>query len=214
MVWGSLSFYLAHLGLWGWDTLQQLNLLPIQLTHPLETVCVLLLDLVVALTKFLLVWVLSLEDALAQAHLLSWQPSSRAFHWQSFMTSFLHWSQPICNLFRLENPFLTVSKTSIVMSHNTLVTYTDKNSIPMLTRSNLLLLNSNIQLLTSEPLDKLWPVPSLVTHPDNPWFQVLSYTLQQTLTNSKSCHTFLSHAFVTSHCHTPLAIHPHFSAWD
>ena len=69
-----------------------------------------------------------------------------------------------------------------VTSHNTRVTYTDKNSEPMLTRSNLWLSNS-------EPLDKLWPVLSLVTHPDNPWFQVLSCTLQQTLTNSKSCHT-------------------------
>ena len=52
------------------------------------------------------------------------------------------------------------------MSHNTLVTYTDKNSKPMLTRSDL-------QISNSKPLDKLWPVLSLVT-PDNP--------------GSKSCH--------------------------
>src|SRR5882724_1819576 len=64
------------------------------------------------------------------------------------------------------------------------------NSKPMLTRSNLR--HSN-----SKPLDKLCPVPSLVTHPDNPWFQVLSCTLQQTLTDSESCHTLLSHTVVT-----------------
>src|SRR5882724_9176480 len=96
---------------------------------------------------------------------------------------------------------------SCVTSHNTLVTYIDKNSEPMLTRSNLRLSNS-------KPLDKLCPVPSLVTHPDNPWFQVLSCTLWQTLTNSESCHMLLSHAFVTHCCYTPLDIHPHFSAWD
>src|SRR5882724_11596565 len=77
-----------------------------------------------------------------------------------------------------------------VMSHNTLVTYTDKNSEPMLARSNLHLSNC-------KPFDKLCPVPSLVTHPDNPWFQVLSCTLRQTLTNSESCHMLLSHALVT-----------------
>src|SRR5882724_1568905 len=100
------------------------------------------------------------------------------------------------------------------MSCNTLVTYTDKNSKPMLTRSNLQLSNSNLQLSNSKPLDKLCPVPSPVTHPDNPWFQVLSCTLWQTLTNSESCHMLLSHAFVTCHCHTPSALHPCFSAWD
>src|SRR5882724_7590697 len=82
------------------------------------------------------------------------------------------------------------STETVVMSCNTLVTYTDKNSEPKLTRSNL-------QLSNSKPLDKLWPVPSLVTHPDNAWFQVLSCTLWQTLTNSESCHTLLSHDIVT-----------------
>ena len=82
---------------------------PIQPTCPLVTVCVLLLDLVVALAKFLLVLVFSLEDTLSQAHLLLQQPSSRAFPWQSFMTSFLYWSQPICNLVGSENLFLTDS---------------------------------------------------------------------------------------------------------
>src|SRR5882724_2809243 len=91
----------------------------------------------------------------------------------------------------------------VVTSHNTLVTYTDKNSEPMLTRSNLRLSNSDLrlsnsdlQLSNSEPLDKLCPVLSLVTHPDNPWFQVLSCTLWKTLTNSEYCHT---------PCHTPLS---------
>ena len=42
-----------------------------QLTCPLETVCVLLLDLVVALTKFLLVFFFSLEETHTQAFLLS-----------------------------------------------------------------------------------------------------------------------------------------------
>src|SRR5882724_13481964 len=91
----------------------------------------------------------------------------------------------------------------LVMSCNMLVTYTDKNSEPMLTRSNLWLSNSNIQFSNSKPLDKLWPVPSLVTYPDNPWFQVLSCTLQKTLTNSESCHMPLSHIIVTCPCHAP-----------
>src|SRR5882724_8172247 len=39
------------------------------MTHPLETVCISLLDLVVALTKFLLVFIFSLEET--PAHLLS-----------------------------------------------------------------------------------------------------------------------------------------------
>jgi len=55
------------------------NTLPVQLTHPLVTVHILLLDLVVTLAKFLLVLVFSLEDTLIQAHLLSQQPSLRAF---------------------------------------------------------------------------------------------------------------------------------------
>ena len=88
----------------------------------------------------------------------------------------------------------------------TLVTYTDKNSEPMLTRSNPRHSNSDIRLfkLRSSAF-KLFPVPSLVTHPDNPWFQVLSCTLRQTLTNSESCHMLLSHAFVTRLCHMPLS---------
>src|SRR5882724_6396588 len=50
-----------------------------RLTRPLETACVPLLDLVVALAKFLLVLISSLEDTSARAHLLSRQPSLRAF---------------------------------------------------------------------------------------------------------------------------------------
>src|SRR5882724_6175498 len=42
-----------------------------RLTHPLETVCILLLDLVVALAKFLLVFFLSLEETLVRAIFLS-----------------------------------------------------------------------------------------------------------------------------------------------
>ena len=60
-----------------------------------------------------------------------------------------------------------------------------------------MLTNSNLRLSNSEPLDKLWPVLSLVTHPDKPWFQVLSFTLQQTLTNSESCHMPPSHPWVS-----------------
>ena len=78
------------------------------MTCPLVTVCVSLLDLVIALAKFLLVLVFSVEDTCVQAHSLSWQPSLRAFHWWSFVTSFLYWSRPICSLVGSENPFLTV----------------------------------------------------------------------------------------------------------
>src|SRR5882724_11779144 len=60
-----------------------------------------------------------------------------------------------------------------------------------------MLTRSNLQHSNSEPVDKLCPVPSLVTYPDNPWFQVLSCTLGKTLTNSESCHTPLSHTIVT-----------------
>ena len=42
-----------------------------RLTRPLETVCISLLDLVVALAKFLLELIFYLEDTLVRAHLLS-----------------------------------------------------------------------------------------------------------------------------------------------
>src|SRR5882724_5708506 len=53
--------------------------LPPQLTRPLETVCVSLLDLVVTLAKFLLVFIFSLEETPVRASFLSQQPSLRAF---------------------------------------------------------------------------------------------------------------------------------------
>src|SRR5882724_9611214 len=62
-----------------WDTLQTPQFIAHRLTCPLETVCILLLDLVVALTKSLLVLFFSLEDTLVQAHSLSQQPSLRDF---------------------------------------------------------------------------------------------------------------------------------------
>src|SRR5882724_12881023 len=48
-------------------------------TRPLETVCVSLLDLVVALAKFILVFIFSLEETSTRAFFLSRQPSLRAF---------------------------------------------------------------------------------------------------------------------------------------
>src|SRR5882724_10265255 len=81
--------------------------LPPRPTHPLETVCVSLLDLVVALTKFLLVFILSLEETPVQASFLSRQPSLRAFTGHLFITSFLGRSRPSCSLVRSENLFLT-----------------------------------------------------------------------------------------------------------
>src|SRR5882724_10288720 len=72
-----------------------------------------------------------------------------------------------------------------------------------------MLTNSKLQLSNSEPLDKLWPVLSPVTCPDKPWFQVLSCTLWQTLTNSESCHTPLSHDPVT-----PLGLPDISGSWN
>src|SRR5882724_6445851 len=81
--------------------------LPPQLTHPLETVCISLLDLVVALTKFLLVFIFSLEETPIRASFLSRQPSLRAFTRCLFIISCLGRSQPYCPLVGSENPFLT-----------------------------------------------------------------------------------------------------------
>src|SRR5882724_5016992 len=69
--------------------------LPPQLTHPLETVCISLLDLVVALTKFLLVFIFSLEETPIRASFLSRQPSPRAFYLTS-IHNILSW--PISTL--------------------------------------------------------------------------------------------------------------------
>src|SRR5882724_9770259 len=66
-----------------------------------------------------------------------------------------------------------------------------------------MLTNSRLQLSNSEPLDRLWPVPSLVRCHDKPWFQVPSCTPWQTLTNPEFCHMSLSHILVTCPCHTP-----------
>src|SRR5882724_4114003 len=82
------------------------SILP-QPTHPLETVCILLLDLVVALAKFLLVFIFSLEETPVRASFLSQQPSLRAFTRCLFITSFLGQSRPSFSLVGLENPFLT-----------------------------------------------------------------------------------------------------------
>src|SRR5882724_5013141 len=60
-------------------TLLQTSISSPRLTHPLETVCILLLDLVVALAKFLLVFIFSLEETPIRASFLSQQPSLRAF---------------------------------------------------------------------------------------------------------------------------------------
>src|SRR5882724_5573313 len=58
------SILLIQRGLQHWDALQTHQFFTHRPTHPLETVCVLLLDLVVSLTKFLLVLISSLEDTL------------------------------------------------------------------------------------------------------------------------------------------------------
>jgi len=55
------SILLTRRGLRRWDAPQNPYLFPLDET-PLETVCVSLLDLVVALTKFLLVFIFSLEE--------------------------------------------------------------------------------------------------------------------------------------------------------
>jgi len=65
-------------------TLIRHSILHLWLTHPLVTVCVLLLDLFVTLAKSYLVLVFSVEDTSIQAHSLSWEPSLRAFFWCSF----------------------------------------------------------------------------------------------------------------------------------
>src|SRR5882724_10412064 len=76
-------------------------------TRPLETVCVSLLDLVVALAKFLLLFIFSLEGTTVRDFFLSRHPSLRAFTRRLFITSFLGQSRPSCTLVRSENPFLT-----------------------------------------------------------------------------------------------------------
>src|SRR5882724_4863176 len=73
------SILLIQRGLRHWDALQTHQFFTHRPTHPLETVCVLLLDLVVSLTKFLLVLIFYLGDTLVRAHLLSQQPSLRTF---------------------------------------------------------------------------------------------------------------------------------------
>src|SRR5882724_8165998 len=76
-------------------------------TCPLETVCISLLDLVVTLAKFLLLFIFSLEETTIRAFFLSRQPSLRAFPQHLFIMSFLGRSRPSCTLVGLENPFLT-----------------------------------------------------------------------------------------------------------
>src|SRR5882724_4960994 len=78
-------------------------------THPLETICVSLLDLVVALAKFLLLFIFSLEETTVRASFLSRQPSLRAFLRRLFITSFLGQPQPSCALVGSENLSLTES---------------------------------------------------------------------------------------------------------
>src|SRR5882724_3190640 len=58
--------------------------------------------------------------------------------------------------------------------------------------------NSNLWLSDFKPLDKLWPVPSPVTYPDKPCFQVPSCTPWHFPTNPEFCHMSLSHALITS----------------
>src|SRR5882724_7049858 len=84
-------------------------------TCPLETVCISLLDLVVALTKFLLLFIFSLEETTVQAFSLSQQPSLRAFPRRLFIMSFLGQSRPSCSLVRSENPFLTIYLDDILI---------------------------------------------------------------------------------------------------
>src|SRR5882724_5317549 len=60
--------------------------LPLRPTRPLETACVLLLDLVVTLAKSILVFILSLEETFVRASFLLQQPSEsfylkNAFPW-------------------------------------------------------------------------------------------------------------------------------------
>src|SRR5882724_9469662 len=76
-------------------------------TRPLDTVCVSLLDLVVALAKFLLLFIFSLEGTTIQAFFLSRQPSLRALPRHLFLMSFLGRSRPSCTLVGSQNPFLT-----------------------------------------------------------------------------------------------------------
>src|SRR5882724_1368697 len=80
-------------------------------THPLETVCISLLDLVVTLAKFLLLFIFSLAETTIRASFLSRHPSVRAFPRHLFITSFLGRSRPSCTLVGSENPFLTSAPT-------------------------------------------------------------------------------------------------------
>jgi len=63
--------------------------LPPQPTHPLETVCVSLLDLVVALSKFLLVFIFSLEETPGYPSLFSFTTAlSESFYLMSIHNVF------------------------------------------------------------------------------------------------------------------------------
>src|SRR5882724_1819385 len=73
------SILLTRRGLRHWDAPQKPPSLPLRPTRPLETVCVLLLDLVAALAKSILVFILSLEETFVRAFFLLRQPSLRAF---------------------------------------------------------------------------------------------------------------------------------------
>ena len=102
--WGTLSFYLTH-------SMRSPSLehsptwfTPFQLTCPLVTVCILLLDLVIALAKSSLVLVFSVQDTSIWACSLSQQPSLRAFSWCSFMMSFMCWSYLLFS--QIIKPFL------------------------------------------------------------------------------------------------------------
>ena len=96
------------------------------LTHPLVTVCI--KDLVIDLAKSPLVLVSSIGNLPAWALSLLWQPSLRAFPWQSFVMSFSYQSQPFCTLVGLENPFLTPIRVASVHDWPTLMSVTKVQS--------------------------------------------------------------------------------------
>jgi len=93
-----------------------------------------------------------------------------------------------------------------MLVRNTLVTYTDKKTLNNADKDPIFsfktpIFSCSIYLDWTPNTWQTLLVPSLVTHPDNPWFQVLSCTFGQTLTTPSpvtcSCHMPLSHTIVT-----------------
>jgi len=113
------------------DALQTHQFFTRRLTRPLETVCILLLDLVVALAKFLLVFIFYLGDTLVRAHLLSWQPlwellpDDHPRHLSLSIPTLLHFSRvrkPVLDTSIASRPWVAWHKLTCPKLISTLVT--------------------------------------------------------------------------------------------